>query len=69
MDIEDFLDEWYSASPYINVHTSGSTGKPKELSVEKVRMMASAKMTCAFWDCNATTRHFFVCPSTILQVR
>ncbi|MCM1312289.1 MAG: AMP-binding protein [Bacteroides sp.] len=48
MCVRNFLDEWYSESPYIRVHTSGSTGKPKELHVEKARMMESAKMTCEF---------------------
>lgn len=46
--VEEFLAEWNNSEPTVRVHTSGSTGKPKEMSVEKSRMLASAKMTCDF---------------------
>lgn len=62
MDIEEFLDEWYSDSPYIKVHTSGSTGKPKELSVEKSRMEASARMTCGFLGLRQTGKALLCMP-------
>lgn len=48
MTLEDFLTEWRSSSPMVEVHTSGSTGKPKRMLVEKSRMMASARITCDF---------------------
>ena len=48
MDYEAFLKEWHNSSPTLLVHTSGSTGKPKPLLVEKRRMEASARITCAF---------------------
>lgn len=48
ISLQDFLQEWNSPSPTIKVHTSGSTGKPKEMTVEKKRMIASAKMTCDY---------------------
>jgi len=48
MNIETFISDWQSANPFLLVHTSGSTGKPKQLQVEKVRMAASARMTCSF---------------------
>ena len=43
--VRDFLIEWFSDSPTVNLHTSGSTGKPKLIVAEKSRMIASAKMT------------------------
>ena len=42
-DLADFLDEWFSESPTVQVQTSGSTGVPKVMQVEKVRMEASAR--------------------------
>lgn len=48
MQLNDFLAEWHNDSDTINVQTSGSTGTPKKMSVEKRRMVASAKMTCDF---------------------
>ena len=44
MQLNDFLAEWHNDSDTINVQTSGSTGTPKKMSVEKRRMVASAKM-------------------------
>lgn len=48
MEIREFLKEWESDEPEINVQTSGSTGVPKRMRVEKCRMLASARMTCDF---------------------
>ena len=48
MTTSEFLSEWNNGSSTVNVHTSGSTGKPKQMTVEKVRMTASARMTCDF---------------------
>ena len=48
MTLDEFLAEWRDASPRLLVHTSGSTGRPKPLWVEKRRMEASARATCAF---------------------
>ncbi len=48
MNIDNFLDEWRSPSPTMEVRTSGSTGTPKVIRVEKSRMLASARMTCDF---------------------
>lgn len=48
MTLSDFLSQWRSASPVMEVRTSGSTGAPKIISVEKSRMLASARMTCDF---------------------
>lgn len=50
MTLEEFLAQWNDASPCMEVQTSGSTGVPKRLYIEKVRMRASARMTCDFLD-------------------
>ena len=46
--LEEFLAEWKSDSPYVEVKTSGSTGEPKRMMVEKKHMLNSAKITCDF---------------------
>ena len=48
MTVEEFLAQWNDASPCMEVKTSGSTGVPKRIYIEKVRMRASARMTCDF---------------------
>ena len=48
MTVEEFLAQWNDASPTMKVRTSGSTGTPKLIYIEKVRMRASARMTCDF---------------------
>lgn len=48
MTIEQFLASWTDTCPTLQVRTSGSTGVPKEITVEKARMKASARMTCDF---------------------
>ena len=50
MTLEEFLAQWNDASPCMEVKTSGSTGVPKRIYIEKVRMRASARMTCDFLD-------------------
>ena len=48
MTLEEFLALWNDDSPCMEVQTSGSTGVPKRIYIEKVRMRASARMTCDF---------------------
>ena len=48
MTVDEFLAQWNDASPCMEVKTSGSTGVPKRIYIEKVRMRASARMTCDF---------------------
>lgn len=48
MTLDDFRNEWYNDDSRLPVHTSGSTGVPKLLWVEKSRMAASARKTCAY---------------------
>ena len=48
LSLNAFIDEWNSPANTIRVQTSGSTGAPKPMMVEKIRMVASAWMTCQF---------------------
>lgn len=52
-DLKDFLAQWHSESPFMEVHTSGSTGKPKCMEVEKSKMLKSAQVTCDFLHLSA----------------
>lgn len=47
-DLQAFLNDWFSPSPYISVQTSGSTGTPKQLTVRKEQMWQSARLTCEY---------------------
>lgn len=47
-EIDDFIKEWYSNSPFIRAHTSGSTGRPKPVRLLKSDALESARMTCRF---------------------
>ncbi len=51
-DYEEFLREWRSDEPTVEVFTSGSTGKPKLLRVPKESMRISAASTCDFLGLN-----------------
>lgn len=44
-EVQTFLSEWYNDSPLIEVKTSGSTGKPKTITLQKSKMIISAKKT------------------------
>lgn len=52
MTLEEFISDFLSTSPLLEVKTSGSTGTPKQMLVEKSRMRASARMTCNFLNLN-----------------
>jgi O-succinylbenzoic acid--CoA ligase len=47
-EVNQFLTEWDSSVPEVEVHTSGSTGVPKRMRVSKARMRASAQATCDY---------------------
>lgn len=47
-DLQTFLDDWKSASPYLEVQTSGSTGIPKRITIRKEQMINSARITCDY---------------------
>lgn len=48
MVLEEFLTAWNDVGDTVMVQTSGSTGMPKAMSVEKRRMLNSARITCDF---------------------
>jgi O-succinylbenzoic acid--CoA ligase len=48
-NIQNFILEWNNPLPYIQTQTSGSTGKPKIIHPLKKHLIASAKMTGAFF--------------------
>ena len=52
IDIIDFLKQWADNSSNIENKTSGSTGTPKVISVQKKHMIASAEMTCEYFNLN-----------------
>ena len=41
--LSEFISDWKSASPYLEVQTSGSTGTPKRIMVRKEQMVNSAQ--------------------------
>ena len=45
-ELADFLAEWYSDTPTMQLHTSGSTGDPTTLHASKTAMLASARLSC-----------------------
>lgn len=49
-NLKIFLSEWENDAKTLQVQTSGSTGIPKILSIEKEKMLNSAKMTCDFLE-------------------
>lgn len=48
-----FIEAWLNPQPYIDVKTSGSTGTPKLIQINKAKMLASAQLTCAFFNLKA----------------
>jgi len=48
MDLSGFLEQWKSPGETLQVKTSGSTGEPKLITVEKRKMLASARITCDY---------------------
>ena len=46
--LSEFISDWKSASPYLEVQTSGSTGTPKRIMVRKEQMVNSARLTCDY---------------------
>ena len=48
-NLADFLTEWWSDSPGIELQTSGSTGAPKRMIATREAMQASAEASCRFF--------------------
>ncbi|TKG93555.1 O-succinylbenzoic acid--CoA ligase [Puteibacter caeruleilacunae] len=61
-----FILEFINPEPYIVVQTSGSTSVPKEISIEKQKMIASARMTLAFLDLKSNDRALLCLPVTYI---
>ncbi|KAB7530566.1 AMP-binding protein [Flagellimonas olearia] len=49
----DFLLDWLSGNPVLEVFTSGSTGTPKKIHLKKEHMVNSAKATGQYFNLNA----------------
>jgi O-succinylbenzoic acid--CoA ligase len=47
-EVQNFIQDWYSSENVIHTKTSGSTGKAKTISLEKSKMIISAKKTLSF---------------------
>ena len=47
--LADFLTEWWSGSPGIELQTSGSTGTPRRMLATRETMLASAEASCRFF--------------------
>lgn len=59
-----FIKDWFDDSKdFIAVKTSGSTGKPKIILHQKKNMIASAKMTNAFFNLNNTKTALLCLPT------
>ncbi|UII76033.1 AMP-binding protein [Flagellimonas sp. HMM57] len=54
--IGDFLLDWISDTPTVDVFTSGSTGKPKKITLKKEHMVNSASATAEYLGLTAGDR-------------
>lgn len=55
-DIKQFLVEWFDLRDHVTGHTSGSTGTPKEIRLSKQDMIASARITNAYFGIGPASR-------------
>jgi O-succinylbenzoic acid--CoA ligase len=60
--LADFLAEWWSDSPGIELHTSGSTGAPKRMIATREAMRASAEASCRFFGLKPGTTALLCLP-------
>lgn len=66
MTYEDFIAEWESDTPYIEVETSGSTGTPKRIRLDRDFVVKSALRTNSFFGIDSTSRlHSCISPDFI----
>lgn len=59
-ELDSFLLEWHSDSPFIRQRTSGSTGAPKVIELPKTKMISSARMTLHFFGLHPDST-FLIC--------
>lgn len=52
---QNALKAWWNKSDFFLMKTSGSTGKPKTISLDKNKMLVSAKATCDFFDLDSSS--------------
>ncbi|WP_435625504.1 AMP-binding protein [Flagellimonas sp.] len=62
--IGDFLLDWCSTKPELDVYTSGSTGKPKKISIQKSHMVNSALATGQYFKLEPKTSALLCLPVT-----
>lgn len=55
VQLQQFIASWIDDTPAIETKTSGSTGKPKLISIPKVKMEESAKMTGSYFNLKEET--------------
>lgn len=65
-DLCQFLHEWWSPHPEIEVQTSGSTGRPKKMLVNKTAMLDSAERTLRFFELQAGQSALLCLPLTYI---
>lgn len=64
VSIGDFLMDWASERPTLDVFTSGSTGNPKRITIKKEHMVNSARTTGAYFDLDSGDSALLCLPST-----
>ncbi len=61
-ELADFLTDWYSPTPTIELHTSGSTGKPTVMHAAKDAMRAGARLSCEIFGLRHGSRAMLCLP-------
>lgn len=64
VQLGEFLVDWASGKPTLEVNTSGSTGKPKKIVLKKEQMVNSALATAAFFQLRPKQTTLLCLPST-----
>ena len=62
--IGDFLLDWISSKPTLEVFTSGSTGRPKKIELQKQHMINSARATGTFFELKPKNKALLCLPCT-----
>lgn len=61
-DLKEFIKDWLSPAPEIQIMTSGSTGTPKQIWVRKNDMLWSASQTAQFFNFQQQQRALLALP-------
>lgn len=62
VDLKEFIKDWLSPAPEIQIMTSGSTGTPKQIWVRKNDMLWSASQTAQFFNFQQQQRALLALP-------